>query len=399
MSAQDDLLAAFGELPEGVDGDGTAVEEAAAVGEITAAEPIEETESVAEIAAAEEITAAEPVEEAATVELMEEAEAVKVAEPIEDIAAAEEREPIKPAEPVEVAEPIEDIAATGQIEPVEAAEAGSAEPANAPASAAPYLDPAAFFAQLQAEAAPPPKRRWPRLVLRYALALAVVGAVGAGTAYAITLPKRTDVPFLATAKDGRYDFPFLAKPAPPAGEPGAGEDSNKGHVHYGDLRQYLLPPPTGAVRKEDGWESVADFESSLSGDDVTDHWNDAGLRHIAWRGWTAPDGQHTLVELLQFPDADAAYSVYNVLGTADLAKVGKAETATPPEVAIRGFDAETSNVAMHKFDQVTGLPGQVERRVVFQLGDVVAVVTTTAPNGAPDTPTEQVVMLQAEMLR
>ena len=279
------------------------------------------------------------------------------------------------------------------------ADASASAPASTPTpTAQPHLDPAAFFAQLQAETAPQPKRRWPRLVLRYASALVLVGAVGAGTAYAITLPRRTDVPFLATPSDGRYSFPLLARPRPPAGEPAPGDDANKGQVHYGDLRQYLLPAPTGAVREEDGWEPVADLESSFSGSDVSDHLYDAGLRRVARRGWTAADGQHTVVELLQFPDHDAAYGVCDMIDSADSAKAGGAEQGVS-QVTVRGFDDETYNRPMHKFDQVNGLPGHLERRVVFQTGDVVAIVTTTAPTGSPDTPTEQVVMLQAEMLR
>lgn len=363
MSAQDDVLAAFGEPS----GKAHAEDEAEVV---EGGEVVEEEE--------EEVVVEEVVAE---VEVVAEAEAVEETE----------------------AEEVEEVAAAEAVEAVEASavEASAAQVTEATATAPPaqpYLDPAAFFAQLQAEAAPKPKRRWPRLVLRYASALVVAGAVGAGTAYAITLPRRTDVPFLATPSDGRYTFLFLAKPQPPAGEPAPGDDSNKGQVHYGDLRQYLLPAPAGAVRKEDGWESIADFGSSLSGSDVSDHLYDAGLRRIARRGWTAADGQHTIIELLQLPDHDAAYGVHNLLDSASLSKAGSPENVAP-EVTVRGFEDETYDLAVHKLDQVNGLPGHVERRVVFQSGDVVAIVTTTAPTGVPDTPTEQVVMLQAEMLR
>jgi hypothetical protein len=309
--------------------------------------------------------------------------------------------PASEAEPAPAA-----AAATGsEAEPGPApATASQAEPDPGPGSASPaaltqpYLDPAAFFAQLQAEAAPKPPRRWPRLVLRYAAAVVVAGAVGAGTAYAVTLPRRTDVPFLATPSDGRYAFPFVVKPAPPAGEPAPGADDNNAQIHYDDLRQYLLPAPSGAAVKEDGWEPVADFEASMSGSDVAGHLSDAGLRHVARRGWRAPDGQHTVVELLQFPDHQAAYSVESMLDSATPAKAGRAESVVPT-VTLASFGDETVTVAVHKFDQVDGLPGQIERRVVFQSGDVAAIVTTTAPGKVPDTPTEQVVMLQAQMLR
>jgi hypothetical protein len=393
VSAQDDVLAAFGEPsrmahveeevetaeaaealePAAANEDGSATEERAEAGE-----PAEASEVAApadQESEASEVEAADQESEEGNVE----AGAGKQPE-------AEATETTTGDEPQ-----ASEVKATADATP----------PATAPTPAPPaqpYLDPAAFFAQLQAEAAPKPKRRWPRLVLRYVSALVVVGAVGAGTAYAITLPRRTDVPFLATPSDGRYAFPFLAKPQPPAGEPAPGDDGNKGQVHYGDLHQYLLPTPTGAVRNEDGWESIADFESSLSGSDVSNHLYDAGLRRVARRGWTAADGQHTVIELLQFPDHDAAYDVDNLLDTANVAKAGSPENVVP-QVTIRGFEDETYNLPVHKLDQVNGLPGHMERRVVFQSGDVVAIVTTTAPTGTPDTPTEQVVMLQAEMLR
>jgi len=381
VSAQDDVLAAFGEPLKKAHVE----EEAAEI--VEPAEAVEPVEPSTEIGEPAEIDA----------EIGESAEA-------SDVEAATGRETEDgateiAASPAPVPEANSDAGAGEQLladhHPEATATANAAAPAPPPQ---PYLDPAAFFAQLQAEAAPKPKRRWPRLVLRYASALALAGAVGAGTAYAITLPRRTDVPFLATPSDGRYTFTFLTKPQPPAGEPAPGDDSNKGQVHYGDLRQYLLPTPSGAVRNEDGWESVADFESSLSGSDVSNHLYDAGLRRVARRGWTAADGQHTVIELLQFPDHDAAYNVDNLLDTATLTKAANAENVVP-EVTIRGFEDETYNLAVHKLDQVTGLPGHIERRVVFQSGDVVAIVTSTAPTGTPDTPTEQVVMLQAEMLR
>ena len=439
MSAQDDVLAAFGELPRKPQ-----IEEIEEIEEIEAAEAAEvdvaKNQSIGgPIETGEESEATEP--DASTREQQaaagEESEAVATDAATDGSPALETHgeSSVCAQEPASAdSSPAPETGRepdTGEQDPAGAAPenggaqepaspvasptpeplTGEQDPAGAPtepipsiqppaaAPGQPYLDPAAFFAQLQAEAAPKPKRRWPRLVLRYASALVVVGAIGAGTAYAITLPRRTDVPFLATPSDGRYTFPpLLAKPAPPSGKPAPGDDDDKAQIHYGDLRQYLLPAPSGAVVKEDGWEPVADFESSLSGTEVSDHLYDAGLRHVARRGWSTPDGQHTVVELLQFPDHQAAYDVENDLAGATPAKADHAELVVP-QVTIRGFGDETYNLAVHRFDQVTGLPGHLERRVVFQTGDVVAVVTTTAPAKVPDTPTEQVVMLQAEMLR
>ena len=75
-------------------------------------------------------------------------------------------------------------------------------------------------------AAAKPQRRALKLAGRYALVLLTLGAIGAGTAYAVTLPKRTDIPTLKTKDDGRYQFPGLAKPRPAAGALGPSDKDN-----------------------------------------------------------------------------------------------------------------------------------------------------------------------------
>jgi hypothetical protein len=434
VSAQDDVLAAFGEPPSWPrTQDEAASDEAAGDGEVaveeqtdnghaeadTSEQPAEsgDASTAAEVAASEqpaedndpgevaEATASKQpagasnpgeVAEATASEQLAEANGVgaqAAASKIGDAGMATEPAASKPAPETSDADaPAEPPA--GAPEPIAPAPAL----AEAPTPTQPYLDPAAFFAQLQAEAAPKPKPRWPRLVLRYGSALVVAGAVGAGTAYAVTLPRRTDVPFLATASDGRYSFLDVTHPVPPAGEPAPGADSNQTQTHYGDLRQYLVPAPVGVVPKESGWEAVADFENSLSGSDVSGHLYDAGISRVAWRGWIAPDGQHTVVELVQFPDHEAAFSVAKLLDNASLAKASRPESVVP-ELTVPGFGDDTSAVVIRRFDQVVGLPGQVERRVVFQSGDVVAIVTSTAPAKVSDTPTVQVALLEAGMLR
>ncbi|GAA1997573.1 hypothetical protein [Catenulispora subtropica] len=380
MSAQDDVLAAFGEPRKRV----VAAEETAA-----------------------EETAAE-VEEAVTEAGVTEAEGAETA--VAETVAAEEQ----PEEQRVGTTPYEDAAAESEklereVEPAEepGTEADSSPEPVLPApvqavAAAPeqlYLDPSAFFTQLQAESAPKPKPRWPRLLLRYASALVLAGAVGAGTAYAVTLPQRTDVPFLATPNDGRAVFPVITKPAPPAGKPAPGDESNGGQVHYGDLRRYLLPVPKGAVLKEDGWEPAKDFAAGMDGAVLAGRLNDAGLRRIAWRGWVAKDGQHTVVELFQFADHAGAFAMEGDLESAEPRKAMNAEDVVP-KVTVPGFGDDTADVAVRKFDVVEGAPGRIERRAAFRTGDVVAVVTTTAVKGdAGDVAIGQVLLLQAEMLR
>ncbi|MEY9891822.1 hypothetical protein ABIA31_005494 [Catenulispora sp. MAP5-51] len=415
MSAQDDVLAAFGEPPswprtqDEAAGDEASGDEATGDGEVAVEEQTDNghaeadtSEQPAEDNGAGEVTANEqPAEDNDPGEVAEATANEKSAEDDGAGKVAEATASKQPAEASDADAPAEPPAgAPESIAPAPIPTATTQTPAlaEAPTPTQPYLDPAAFFAQLQAEAAPKPKPRWPRLVLRYGSALVVAGAVGAGTAYAVTIPRRTDVPFLATASDGRYSFLNVTHPVPPAGEPAPGADSNQTQTHYGDLRQYLVPAPVGVVPKESGWEAVADFENSLSGSDVSGHLYDAGISRVAWRGWTAPDGQHTVVELVQFPDHEAAFSVAKLLDNAALAKASRPESVVP-ELTVPGFGDDTSAAVIRRFDQVVGLPGQVERRVVFQSGDVVAIVTSTAPAKVSDTPTVQVALLEAGMLR
>ncbi|NUR29768.1 MAG: hypothetical protein HOV83_28620 [Catenulispora sp.] len=393
MSAQDDVLAAFGEPRKRV----VEADEA----------PVAETEEAA-VGAEEPVIEAEAAEDKAEKPLAEAAEpAAEIAEPTIEVpvAEAEEVEPGESAETqtdTEAATPAVDeqapSAATAANQPtVPLQQQPQPQPQPQPPTQ-PYLDPSAFFTQLQAESTPAPERRWPRLLLRYASALALAGAVGAGTAYAVTLPQRTDIPTLATPTDNRFDFPSFAEVAPPAGKPGPGDEANGNQVHYADLRQYLLPVPKGAVLKEDGWEPAKDFVSAMESASLAERLNDAGLRRIAWRGWTSEDGQHIVIELFQFPDHAAAYALENDLVAAVPRKVGKPETVVP-KYTVPVLGDTTEDLAVRRFDTVEGLPGQIGRRAVFRSGDVVAVVTSTAPKKISDVSIDQVLLLQAEMLQ
>ena len=85
---------------------------------------------------------------------------------------------------------------------------------------------------------------------------------------------------------------------------------NPGGVHHADLRTLLLPEPEGAVNDPHfpgtkGWLDPAAYVAVRSSDaahrkkDVA-YLNDEGLRHIAARAWTMPDGTRAEVYLLQF---------------------------------------------------------------------------------------------------
>lgn len=124
--------------------------------------------------------------------------------------------------------------------------------------------------------------------------------------------ERTDVPGLATESDGRWDYPTLTKPPLPSGSPGPFADSNKTASHYADLRRLVLPAPHGATPDKaltgtDGWLPTKDFLSVYDAKEdraeLAQKFTDYGLRHIAARGWTTPDGTRTAVYLLQFDSA------------------------------------------------------------------------------------------------
>ena len=88
--------------------------------------------------------------------------------------------------------------------------------------------------------------------------------------------------------------------------------------------------------------------------------NDAGLRRIAWRGWTSEDGQHTVIELFQFPDHGAAYALENDLASSIPRKAGKADSVVP-KYTVPVLGDTTEDVAVRRFNTVEGLPGQIER--------------------------------------
>ncbi|HZU59178.1 MAG TPA: hypothetical protein VFA06_25080, partial [Actinocrinis sp.] len=124
--------------------------------------------------------------------------------------------------PASVADPTETVAAAAAL-------AGTVTVATAPDPADGVIpaaavtvapDPALIEAESArlAEAAARRSRRR-RNALRWIGAVAVTLAVGGGTAFALTIPQRTDMPGLGTPSDGRYAFPQLSLPALPAGQP------------------------------------------------------------------------------------------------------------------------------------------------------------------------------------
>ncbi|MEU6540610.1 hypothetical protein [Streptomyces sp. NPDC047000] len=257
--------------------------------------------------------------------------------------------------------------------------------------------------------APGPRkdRRVLRAALRWTAAVAVFAAFGAGTAYGVTGMDRTDVPGLATHSDGRWDYPTLVRPPLPSGSPGPLADSNKAGAHYADLRALVLPAPKGAeadpaLRGTDGWLDRKVFLAEIAADqreDMAQQLTDYGLRHIAARGWTMPDGTRTRVFLLQFSTAAVAEQVTS----------GVLADYSSPKHPFRGaelYEPDDAFSTIPRPKDVTVMPysetkpyGAEQLRTAFvSAGDTVAVVEQSRKGGAATVPFQQTVTLQSELL-
>ncbi|MFF4910512.1 hypothetical protein ACFY2T_37295 [Streptomyces sp. NPDC001260] len=262
---------------------------------------------------------------------------------------------------------------------------------------------------VQPEPQPPVKkdRRVLRAVLRWTAAVTAFAAVGAGTAYGITGMQRTDLPGLATQSDGRWDYPTLTKPPLPSGSPEPFAESNTAGTHYADLRALLLPAPKGAVadgklRGTDGWLATKDFLAEYAQKETRDNlkqsFTDDGLRHIAARGWTTPDGTHTRVYLLQFGTAAVVDDLFSSEAPADGPTDQLRGTIT--SVFDRDFPSEAHdyNVQYSAYVETTPYGAEQTRQAYLSAGDVLAVIVQSRKGKAKPVPFRQTVALQSQLL-
>ncbi|BCL29023.1 hypothetical protein ACFFS2_06230 [Streptomyces aurantiacus] len=261
-------------------------------------------------------------------------------------------------------------------------------------------------------APPPPKvakdRRVLRAVLRWTAVAVAFAAVGTAAAYGVTQPERTDLPGLATEPDGRWDYPELVKPPLPAGSPAPFAEVNAAAAHYADLRELVLPAPKGAkadkaLRGKDGWLATKDFlaeftskEDRTAADQVM---TDYGLRHIAARGWTTPDGTHTRIYLLRFDTAAVADDMY----ATELVRYNS------PAFAVRGADefdrdegfkaeSELADVSRSPYAETEPYGAEQVRQAYLSAGDTVAVIMQSRKGTAKVVPFRQTVVLQSQLL-
>ncbi|MFB6631189.1 hypothetical protein ACFCWY_14915 [Streptomyces sp. NPDC056362] len=276
-------------------------------------------------------------------------------------------------------------------EPVRTGEPGlAAEPAPVPAEAP----------------GKPRKARRPLLlgIARWTAAVLVCGGVGTGTALGITAMERTDVPGLATASDGRWEYPRLTLPALPQGAPRPYTDGNDGEIHHADLRKLLLPAPVGATadpKLNGGWAGADSYPALLKESDrgaVKAYLADSALRHVAARGWTTPDGTTTRIHLLRFSSVafaeDLKDEVTREVFQGDRLPVGVESAKIDTSVQ----DIDVSDLSVYAYQEEKPYGAEQTRWAYIQAGDTLAVVTQTRKSGTLTVPFQQTVALQAQLL-
>ena len=247
-----------------------------------------------------------------------------------------------------------------------------------------------------------------RSVLRWTGAVAVFAAVGAATAYGVTRLERTDVPGLATESDGRWEYPVLTRPPLPSGSPGPFAEANPAGTHHADLRSLLLPRPAGAeddraLRGADGWLARKDFLAEYAAKDdraeLGQHLTEHGLRHIAARGWSMPDGTRTRIYLLRFDTAavvDALLAPYLAPYSAPKFPLRGAPTTAGDETFPN--EALVEDVQRVVYAEARPYGGEQVRHAYLAAGDTLALVVQSRKGGARAVPFQQTVTLQGQLL-
>jgi len=322
---------------------------------------------------------AEPVTPVTTVEGVTHVEGVAPAEDFAPVEPATPGEPVAAFAPIEVAEPtvvVEPTAAVGPDAPVESAETAARKARNA---------------------------RVRRNVLRWTGAVVLALAVGGGTAFAISVPHRTDMPGLSTPADGRYAFPVLSLPTLPPGQPAPSASANTtAEQHLADIRTLLLPKPDGATTpsvRTSGWMQDAYTLFTNQQDKVL--FAEYGLRHTATTAWTTTDGATTKIYLLQFADGPAAADLLGNLTRDVVSTSGTTGLSSTLSGATSGAATHSMELSAQVAADYTAVTanGKITRYGTFSMGDIVAVVIQSGPAKLPLAPFAQVMTLQAELLR
>lgn len=359
-----------------------------------AAEP-EATEAVTVDAATEAVTAPETNEaatEAVTVDAAAAAETVVVATsqateepatpppPAATPAPSPAQAPLVPPPPAPLVAP----------EPVPGAAPYAQQPQQQPQyGAVPQPEFAAYPVAMYAPVPPKPKRTFP---WRWAGAVVTVLAVGGACAYGVLAQKRTDLPGLATASDGRYDFAPISMPTLAPGQSDPTAESNVGSRHLSDIRKLLLPAPAGATKDKSlpgasGWVGEKDtLAVAKDTSEGKESFGTNGWRHTAGTAWKTPDGAETKIYLVQFIDGAACKNA-----DSDFAQFTGGLNASPKSITVNS----STSVGYTKVTKgaTTTWSGAVA------VGDTEFLITFTAPNSVGLAPFEQEVDLQVELLQ
>ncbi|MFJ4711631.1 hypothetical protein [Streptomyces sp. NPDC088785] len=274
-------------------------------------------------------------------------------------------------------------------------------PAPAPA---PENAPAPVPAPESVPAAVKKDRRVLRAALRWTAAVAVFAAVGAAVAYGVTERDRGDLPGLATKGDGRWDYPEIVRPPLPKGAPAAFAEGNAREEHFADLRALLLPAPEGAradraLAGEDGWLPTATYLKTYRRDargDLAQALKDGGLRHIAARGWSMPDGTHTSIYLLRF-NTSAFAREYRRQVNDNLATVVGAPK-TDQDYSLGGSAYAVSHTHLYVYGEQKPYGKERVRYGYVEAGDVLALVVQSDDGHGTAVPFRQTLALQNQLL-
>jgi hypothetical protein len=292
-------------------------------------------------------------------------------------------DPAPTSKPAPVAEPAPVGEPAPTSEPVPAGEAAAPDDDGSTAPARP----------------PRPKLR---ALARWTAAVLAFAVLGGASAYAVTRPDRTHVPGLGTQSDGRWHYPAVALPQLPAGSPRPlDEDHNPGRQHYADLRSLLLPLPKDAAADPafpggKGWLSSAAYLKSQGGQRGADGaglLQEDGLRHIAARAWTMPDGTRTEVYLLQFVTEGYAIAYQYLADSAGIAGID-----TAPEDASLESKSMPVDTKLYAYTEAEPYGATMGRYCFLVEGDTLAVVIQTRKGYLPDLPFKQTVTLQSQLL-
>lgn len=240
----------------------------------------------------------------------------------------------------------------------------------------------------QPETAAPVKRPFP---WRWVGASVLTLAVGSGCAFGVMAAERTDIPGLATAADGRYDFAPLTLPALAPGQADPNNTANEGGQHLSDIRELLLPAPEGATRDAAlpgaaGWVSESATLALVGANSSAEDLATYGWRHTAGVSWKTPDGAATKIYLLQFIDAIEAG---NAAG--GFTAFGGLDWSAPKDFDVDGVTPVSYEESVH--GGTTTWYGEAQVR------DTEFLIVYQAPDSVGVAPFEQEADLQVELLQ